>query len=105
MLTEEELNLHELALLLHMPVYKILEEMPYDEFRRWCQYFVERPFGWREDRRTLLLMSAFGAKVDIANTFPSLALRQNHVTETPVLKGTKMLSFMNGAVGGIKLKE
>ena len=40
-------------------MYKILEEMPYEEFVGWFKYFRMRPSGWQDDLRTYQIMSSF----------------------------------------------
>jgi len=55
-----------------MPVYTILDEMPYEEFIGWNQFFASRPVGWREDYRTSLLLSAQGVKKRGSEIFESL---------------------------------
>lgn len=62
-----------MAYQLGMPVYKLLEEMPYSELRDWGEYFSRRPSGWRDDQRTSYMIQAFGAKVKGEEIFPSLA--------------------------------
>jgi len=53
------MQIYELAALLGMPVYKILDEMPYEEFQGWFKYLSVRPDGWKEDLRTYQIMSSF----------------------------------------------
>lgn len=104
-LTEEELSLYELAFLLRTPVYKILEEMPFDEMIKWHEYLQVRPYGWREDRRTALTMSALGATVDINQTFPTLANLGRNVSETTTVKSlanSKFFDFMLNSSNGDK---
>jgi len=105
MLTEEELDLYELAFLLRMPVYKILEEMPFDELAKWKEYLSIRPYGWREDRRTALLMGAQGAKINVKELFPTLAALDRRVSENPVdsLRKSFLMQKLKGAVGGDRL--
>jgi len=55
-----------------MPVYKLKEEMPYDEFLKWIEFFKYEPIGWREDYRTHLIMSSFGYKGKAESTFQTL---------------------------------
>jgi hypothetical protein len=78
MLSEEEMMIFELALLLHMPVYKMMDEMPYDEFLGWFDYFKRKPPGWREDSRTAMTMMASGANIVPESVFPSLAQMKTH---------------------------
>lgn len=55
-----------------MPVHKILDEMPYEEFIGWNQFFASRPVGWRDDYRTSLLLNAQGVKKRGSEIFESL---------------------------------
>lgn len=102
MLTKEELDLYEIAFLLRMPVYKLLEEMPFEELKKWHEYFEARPFGWREDRRTALVMGSFGGKVDIKTLFPTLAALSNSASDNPIASLSKSALFLKllGAKGG-----
>lgn len=60
-----------------MPVYVLMNEMPYDELVNWSHYFRARPIGWRDDNRTYMLLSAQGVKEKPERLFPSLkALNQ-----------------------------
>ena len=34
-----------------MPVYSMLDTMPYVEFVGWMEYLSRRPIGWRDDAR------------------------------------------------------
>jgi hypothetical protein len=62
----------ELALLLGIPVYKLINEMPYEEFIGWMAYFEARPYEWRADDRASKLIQAWGAKEKPWKIFPSL---------------------------------
>jgi hypothetical protein len=55
-----------------MPVYKLVDEMPYDEFLGWLNYFEQRPFEWRADDRAAKLIQAQGVKEKPWNLFSSL---------------------------------
>ena len=56
-----------------MPVYRLQEEMPYEEFVTWFEYFRQRPIGWREDDRTYKLLQAQGVKAKPEEVFSSFA--------------------------------
>lgn len=56
-----------------MPVYKMLNEMPYEELISWFYYFSIRPIGWEDDQRTYMLLQAQGVKEKAERLFPSLA--------------------------------
>jgi hypothetical protein len=98
MLSPEELEIFELAHHLRMPVYKLLEEMPYDEFVGWFEYFKVRPFGWREDHRVSMQLSAAGVSAKANELFPSLAAMMKHGKDeadvASTLKASAMFSMM-----------
>ena len=87
-----------------MPVYVILEQMPYEELRKWITFFQERPTGWREDQRTYLLMKAFGFKGKASDIFPTLRAmeqqRQSKIQAGHAVPKGKFLENMLKAVGG-----
>lgn len=84
-----------------MPVYKILNEMPQDELRGWGIYFKKRPYGWREDQRTAMLLQAAGYKGKPEDLFPTLKqLKENVPTEIKALPKGKFLEMMLEAKGG-----
>ena len=57
-----------------MPVYKLIDEMSYEELLGWFDYFDRRPIGWREDDRTAKLLQAQGVKEKPDKLFPSLTV-------------------------------
>jgi len=65
--------LYDIAYTLGMPVYKLENEMPYEEYVKWMHYFSKRPQGWKEDQRTYMIMRAFGVKESAESIFPTLA--------------------------------
>jgi len=88
-------------MILGMPVYKIEQEMPYTEFIKWTQYLNRRPYGWREDQRTFLLLQAFGYKGKPEDLFVTLKqLKEGIPTEKSALPKGKFLEMMIGAKGG-----
>jgi len=92
------------AYALHMPIYKLKAEMPYDELLNWIAFFNRRPVGWREDQRTYLLMRAQGMKEKAENIFPTLKLlaagsEKQQKPDRAVPKG-KMLELMLAAKNG-----
>ena len=106
MRVDDELLLYEVAYSLGMPVYKLLKEMPYEEFLSWISYFELRPVGWREDLRAAYLMKAFGDKRPVTEIFPSLAaVYGNAKPAEPIetLKGSFLFNQMLSAKGGDKL--
>lgn len=100
----------ELAYLLHMPVYALVE-MPYDEFVKWFKYFEHRPVGWREDDRTMKLLQAQGVKAKPTAVFASLAKMEESTHQAAEdgkisfdnLKRSAFFSKMLSAQGGDKL--
>lgn len=99
-----DLDLYEIAYNLGLPLYKLIEEMPYLELKGWIEFFKKRPVGWREDNRTALLMRAFGVKEKPEIIFPSLAALKENAPKTVGLRGSKMLQMMLSAKGGQKLE-
>lgn len=97
--------LFETAFFLKMPVYKLLE-MPYEELQGWNMYFDQKPFGWREDQRTALIMKSFGTKQSPENIFPSLARMDEHRRKNDPfkLRGSAFLTRLMTAKGGVKLE-
>lgn len=98
-----------------MPVYKMLTEMPYDEYIRWMAYFNARPVGWRDDSRAFKLMQAQGVKGNPHEFFDSLRRIHESATAnsssstgngyiaTTNLKNSPLFSRMMSAVGGDKI--
>jgi len=85
--------------------------MPYTDYRQWLLYFAERPYGWREDDRTMKLLQAQGTKAAPGSVFASLGAiaraaekRRGDGSELKTLKGSMMFTKMLGAIGGDKLE-
>lgn len=106
--------LFELCAFLRTPVYKLANEMPYDEYLGWADYLSRRPIGWREDDRTLKLLQSNGCKEKGHQIFHSLAQMKEYEGDRPsvtedghvrgsALKQSFLFSQMLGAVGGDKL--
>jgi len=77
-----------------MPVYKIEQEMPYDELLGWMHYFEARPEGWREDQRTYLVLRALGLKEKAEKIFPTLdAIKKEEYQQRNKLR-KKLSDFM-----------
>jgi hypothetical protein len=55
-----------------MPVYKLYEEMTYEEMLGWFSYLEQRPFEWRADDRAAKLIQVQGAKEKPWQIFTSL---------------------------------
>lgn len=73
--------IYEIAYELRIPVYVLLEDMPYAEFRRWAEFFERRPVGWREDNRTSMILQAFGIKERPEKIFRSLEIIKAQLNE------------------------
>jgi hypothetical protein len=56
-----------------MPVYKILDEMPYEELQCWFSYLDRRPVDWRDDDRTFKFLQTQGYKGKPWEVFVSLS--------------------------------
>lgn len=92
-----------------MPIYKLKEEMPFEELQGWQAYFDKRPVGWKDDLRTYYLLGAQGDKRKPGEIFESLA----KITSRPkaeagntlqALKGSMLFMQMLNAKGGDKLE-
>lgn len=105
--------IYELAYHLHMPVYILREQMPYDELITWQVYFESRPVGWRDDERFMRVLNALGSKDDGTKTFASLARMKAAANDfepesdgqvsTKNLKSSSIFSMMLAAKGGDKV--
>jgi hypothetical protein len=106
-LSDEEFVLYELAFHLGKTAYELQNEMTYDEFLKWIDYFDRRPFGWREDLRFAMIMQIAGDKRKPDQIYPSLAaiFKPIEREENPLkgIKGSKMFAGMLSAKGGHKL--
>ena len=93
-----------------MPLYKLREEMPYDEFIGWSEYFSKRPVGWREDSRTSMIMRSFGVKAAPSEIFPSLKMMKDAEEQAPdrlgeTLKKSVFFQKMLKSTGGDKIGD
>lgn len=80
--------------MLGMPVYQIMDEMPYTELVGWFRYLKVRPYGWRDDYRAWSIMAAVnmtGKPAKPEETFESLKAIFEH-------QNSKKLKFQEGAV-------
>ena len=103
-LSNEELELFELAYLLRMPVYKLIQEMPYDELLGWSAYFRVRPPEWRADNRAAVIARSFGTtKASPDQLFASLATMKKASSGNSI-KNSSIFALMKAAVGGDKLE-
>lgn len=90
-----------------MPVYKLLDEMPYEELLKWINYFSnKRPLGWRDDNRAYMLLRAQGVKESPEKLFTTLRVlkiqeEKSQENDRAVPKG-KVLDMMLRAKNGDK---
>jgi len=90
-----------------MPVYKLVDEMPYEELLGWMAYFEKRPVDWRDDDRTYKLLQVQGVKEKPWKLFSTLnpiynatnkntdgTLDPNNLKQSAMF--TKMLLARNG---------
>lgn len=87
-----------------MPVYKLLDEMPYTELLKWIKFFESQPEGWKEDQRTYMIMRALGVKESAEKLFVSLLRikqesEKNQVNDQAMPKG-RILEMMLQAKNG-----
>jgi hypothetical protein len=94
-----------------MPIYKLVEEMSYEELKGWFAYFELRPVDWRDDDRTMKYLQTQGVKEKPWVIFPTLRSIYNPETkpleegqlDTKSFKGSFMFQKMLGAVSGDKI--
>ena len=95
-----------------MPIYKLAQEMPYEEFMGWLNYFERRPPEWRADDRAYKILQTQGVKEKPGSIFSSLsaiysskkeAIKEDGQIDPQAFKGSLMFSKMMGAVNGDKL--
>jgi hypothetical protein len=111
-LIPEDLLVFELALHLGKTVRQLSEEMSYEEFLGWINYFEQRPYGWRDDDRAAKLMQAQGVKEKPWKIFSSLDAiyhakpvnKDPNMISAANLKASPMFRKMLGAKGGDKLE-
>ena len=95
---------------LRMPLYKLTNEMPYEELLGWLAYFSQRPIGWREDDRTFKFLQTQGVKEKPYEIFPSLQpiyntskVNDDGSMNMAAFKGSHMFMKLLEAKGGDKL--
>ena len=104
-LSDEDMAFFELAFLFKMPLYKLMNEMPYDEYVAWVEFLRRRPPGQAEDYRTAVLLSAFAPKAQVATLFPSLKKEESsNKNMAQKLQGSAFLQHIMNATGGVKLE-
>jgi len=103
-LSQEEEQLFDLALIMQIPVSRLVKEMSYEELLGWQNYFDHKPYGYREDIRAYRIMMAFGNKLPKAeDLFESIAAVKKRADERSAgqkLAGSKMLAMIMTARGG-----
>jgi hypothetical protein len=85
-----------------MPVYVLLEEMPYDELVNWTKYFNTRPIGWREDNRAYMLLAAQGVKEKPESLFSSLAIIKQARNKVPEEQRTASSLLSSGLLSRLQ---
>ncbi len=94
-----------------MPVYRLIEEMPYEELLGWFAYLDKRPIEWRDDDRAYKYLQTQGYKGKPWEVFPSLGAiyRSDSVAaidgkiEMKSFKGSYLFHKMLSAKGGDKI--
>ena len=92
-----------------MPVYKMAEEMPYEELLAWMDYLERRPVDWRSDDRTFKILQTQGVKEKPWQIFSSLNVIYNSSKpsdgklDTNNLKRSSLFAKMLSAKGGDKI--
>jgi hypothetical protein len=66
-----------------MPLYKIYEEMTYEELLGWFNYLERRPVDWRADDRAVKLLQVQGVKEKPWQLFSSLDAIYNQKVTVP----------------------
>ena len=108
-MTDEELTIYEVAFHLKMPIYKLAEEMPYEELLAWMAYFEKRPIDWRSDDRAYKILQTQGVKEKPWFIFNSLNAIYNGSKSSDAgldvssLKRSTLFSKMLSAKGGDKV--
>lgn len=96
-----------------MPVYKLVDEMSYEEFLGWMNFLERRPIGWRDDDRVFKVLQTQGVKERAWSVFPSLRpiykeaeasrVNEDGSIKMESLKGSALFSKMLGATKGDKI--
>jgi hypothetical protein len=103
-LSDEEIALMQLAFLFKIPLYKLLNEMPYEEYLAWNAFFKLYPPGQAEDYRAAAIVAATAPKTPIEKLFPSLVpVAKPRDTIGEKLEGSSIFQHMLNAKGGDKL--
>lgn len=86
-----------------MPLYRLVEEMPYEEFLIWVSYFERRPVGWRSDLRAAYQLQAAGVKKSPQDIFSSLKAVSKTNDSGMSIRGSAMFKKLLNAKGGDSL--
>jgi hypothetical protein len=92
-----------------MPVYKLLDEMPYSEFEGWFSFLDTQPIGWRDDMRFSVILQALGMKAKPEEVFDSirkLKEGQKKIEKGPLGRSfikSQMYNRMLQASGGVTI--
>ena len=113
---DDEMALYEVAYHLHMPVYMMKKDMPYDEMLKWLAYFERRPVGWRDDDRMFKLISTVrgimggkpGKPEEMFGTLEPIYRKPAYTVpkgeaDLSTLKGSFLHQRLLSAKGGVKL--
>jgi len=68
--------------------------MTYEEFRGWVEYFNRRPYQWRDDNRTAMLLQAQGVK-NAERLFESLQKLKQNAPERDISETLKTSGLLN----------
>lgn len=95
---------YEIAFHLKKTIYEIADQMTYEEFLGWLNYFERRPVGWREDSRTYKLLQVQGVKEKPWNLFETLAsMKESSAPPDKNLQNSFLFQKMLSAKGGDKI--
>lgn len=91
-------------------MYKLADEMPYEELLAWMNYLERRPVGWRDDDRTYKYLQTQGVKEKPWRVFGALKAiyqptdynaKPGQVSSS--FRGSDMFARLLSAKGGDKL--
>jgi hypothetical protein len=102
-LSDEETSAMSLALLFKIPLYRLLNEMPYEEYMAWISYLEQHPPGIAEDYRAAMIIASTNPKAPLEKIFPSLVRPEKPVKIGDSLVKSAFMSRLNNSVGGDKI--
>ena len=104
--------LYDLSFQMQMPVYRLCNEMSYDEYLGWLYYFEQKPPGWRDDDRAFKLMQVQGLKPTVKpwDVFPALyrihhSSEESNKTNMRSLRGSALFARMMSSKDGVILND